>query len=165
MAVGAWKIYTRAKRKIGTGGNAMSAGGITLGVGIFYMALHTASASANILKVTNGGISIWSSIGSEIAAQGGYVAGGFKILPNAGLWTVGASTKQMKFTMTTAGLPFTASGAALSSIKYAVIRTSAGAAPIGKVVCFCTLSTAAFSIASPNILTILPAATGIFTLA
>jgi hypothetical protein len=164
MAVGAWKIYTKAKRKIGTGGNAMTAGGVTLGVGVFKMSLHTAGASASILKVTNGGISTFASIGSEIVAQGGYIAGGRNIVPATGQWTVGASAKQMKFTMTTAGLPFTASGAALSSIKYAAIRTSVSAAG-GKVLCFCTLSTAAFSIASPNILTILPAATGIFTLA
>ena len=52
---------------------------------------------------------------------------------------------------------FTASGAALSAIKYAVIRNSTGAGA-GKVLAFCTLSTAAFSISSPNTLTILPAA-------
>jgi hypothetical protein len=33
------------------------------------------------------------------------------------------------------------------------------------VLAFCTLSTAGFSISSPNTLTIIPAATGVFTLA
>jgi len=84
--------------------------------------------------------------------------------PATGTWTTGASTKQLKFTYSTVGLIFTASGASLKNIKYAVIRTSSGAGA-GKVLCFCTLSTAAFSITSPNTLTILPAATGVFTLA
>lgn len=164
MAAGAWKIYTQAKRIIGTGGLAMASGGITLGVGVFKMSLHRASASAIILQVTNGGISTFASVPGEISATGGYVAGGRNLLPATASWTVGASTKQMKFTYTTIGLVYTASGASLTNIKYALIRTSSGAGA-GKVLCFCTLSTAAFTITSPNTLTILPAATGVFTLA
>jgi hypothetical protein len=164
MAAGAWKIYTQAKRIIGTGGAAMTSGGITLGVGVFKMSLHRASASAEILKISNGGISTFASVPGEITAQGGYAAGGRNLVPATGHWTVGASTKQMKFTMSTVGLAFTASGAALNNIKYALIRTSSGAGA-GKVLCYSTLSTGAFTISSPNILTILPAATGIFTLA
>lgn len=163
-AVGSWKLYTRAKRLIGTGGNAMTAGGVTLGVGVFKMSLHRASASANILKISNGGISTFASVPGEISPLGGYAAGGRNLLPAAGLWAVGASTKAMKFSWSTVGLVFTASGASLKNIKYALIRTSSGAGA-GKVLCYCTLSTAAFSIVSPNTLTILPAATGAFTLA
>ena len=157
MAAGTWKLYTQAKRNIG-------AGLITLGAGVFKLSLHLAGASANILKITNGGISTFASVGNEIVAQGGYAAGGRNIVPATGQWTVGASTKQMKFTMTTTGLVFTASGANLSAIKYALLRNSTGAGA-GLVLCFCTLSTAAFSITSPNTLTILPATGGIFTLA
>ena len=164
MAVGTWKIYTRAKRLIGTGGVAMTSGGVTLGVGVFKMTLHRASASANILKVSNGGISTFASVPGDLTAQGGYAAGGRNLLPATGAWTVGASTKAMKFTYSTVGLVFTASGATLKNIKYALIRTSSGAGA-GKVVCFVTLSTAAFSITSPNTLTILPASTGVFTMA
>lgn len=164
MAAGTWKIYTRAKRIIGTGGSAMTSGGITLGVGVFKMSLHRASASANILKISNGGISTFASVPGEISARGGYVAGGRNLVPATAQWTVGASAKQMKFTYSTVGLVFTASGSALNNIKYALIRTSSGAGA-GKVLCFVTLSTAAFTISSPNTLTILPAATGVFTLA
>lgn len=167
MAVGTWKIYTRAKRRIGTGGVAMTSQGVTLGVGVFKMCLLKTSASAALLKVTNAGISTWAQAKSgttEIVAQGGYAANGRNIAPATGQWTVGASVKQMKFTYTTAGLAFTASGAALSAIKYCCIRTSSGATT-GQMLVFVTLSTASFSIASPNILTILPAATGVFTLA
>ena len=160
MAAGAWKIYTRAKRTIGAG-----AGTITLGAGVFKMCLLRTSASANILKVSNGGISTWASIsGTEISATGGYAANGRNIGPATGKWTVGASTKQMKFTYTTAGLVFTANGGNLTNVRYAALRNSTGAGA-GKLLCFCTLSTAAFTITSPNTLTISPAATGVFTMA
>ena len=157
MAAGTWKIYTQAKRLLG-------AGSITLGAGIFRMTLHSVGASANILKVSDGGISTYASIGSEINASGGYVTGGRTIGPATGKWTVGASTKQMKFTYTTTGLVFTASGANLASIKYAALRNSTGAGA-GKVLCFVTLSTSPFTITSGNTLTISPSASGVFTLA
>lgn len=164
MAAGTWKIYFSAKKKIGTGGNAMTGGGVTLGVGVFKMSLHKTSASANILKVTVGGISTFASVGSEISARGGYVAAGRNLVPATGTWTTGASNKQLKFTYTTAGLVFTASGSSLINIRYAVIRTSSGAAA-GKLLCFVSLTTAQFTVTSPNTLTISPAATGVFTLA
>jgi hypothetical protein len=159
MAAGAWKLYTRAKRTIGAG-----SGGITLGTGVFKMCLFRTSASAQILKISNGGISTFASVGSEISATGGYATGGRNLPPATGKWTVGASTKQMKFTYTTAGLVFTANGANLNNIRYAGIRNSTGAGA-GKMICFCSLSTAAFTITSPNTLTISPAATGVFTMA
>lgn len=155
MAAGTWKIYAKAKKYIG-------AGTITLGAGVFKMSLHRASASAAILVLSTR--STFASIPGEISATGGYVAGGRNLVPATAQWTVGASAKQYKFTQTTAGLVFTASGASLSNIKYALIRNSTGAGA-GKVLCFCTLSSAAFTITSPNTLTILPAATGLFTLA
>lgn len=155
MAAGTWKVYAKAKKYLGNGT-------ITLGAGVFKMCLHRASASAAILTLSTR--STWASIPGEISATGGYVAGGRNILPATAQWTVGASAKQYKFTYTTAGLVFTASGASLSNIKYAVIRNSTGAGA-GRVLCFCTLSTASFTIQSPNTLTILPASTGVFTLA
>jgi len=157
MAVGTWKIYTRAKRYLATGA-------ITLGAGVFKMSLFRASASANILKVTNGGISTFASVPGEISATGGYVTGGRNIPPATGKWTVGASTHQMKFTYTTAGLVYTANGASLNNIKYCGIRNSTGAGA-GKMLCFCTLSSSAFTISNGNTLTITPASTGVFTLA
>lgn len=155
MAAGTWKIYAKAKQYIGNGT-------ITLGAGVFKMSLHRASASAAILVLSTR--SVFSSVPGEISAVGGYVAGGRNLVPATAQWVVGASAKQYKYTYTTAGLVFTASGASLSNIKYALIRNSTGAGA-GKVLCFCTLSTAAFTITSPNTLTILPAATGVFTLA
>jgi hypothetical protein len=155
MAAGTWKVYAKAKKYLG-------AGTITLGAGVFKMSLHRASASAAILVLSTR--STFASIPGEISATGGYVAGGRNLLPATGQWTVGASAKQIKFTYSTVGLVFTASGAALNNIKYALIRNSTGAGA-GKVLCFCTLSTAAFTVSSGNTLTVAPAATGVFTLA
>jgi hypothetical protein len=155
MAAGTWKIYAKAKKYIG-------AGTITLGSGVFKMELHRTSASAAILTLSTRSTN--ASIPAEISATGGYAAGGRNLPPATAKWTVGASARQYKFTYTTAGLVFTANGGPLTNIRYALIRNSTGAGA-GKLVCFCTLSTAAFTIATGNTLTISPAATGVFTLA
>lgn len=154
MAAGTWKVYAKAKKYLGNGT-------ITLGAGVFKLSLHRASASAAILVLSTR--STFASIPGEISATGGYVTGGRNLPPATGKWSVGASAKQYKFYYTASGLVFTASGSSLTNIKYAVIRNSTGAGA-GKVLCFCTLSTAAFTITSPNTLTIAPAATGVFTL-
>ena len=155
MAVGTWKIYAKAKQYIGNGT-------ITLGAGVFKMSLHRTAASTNIIVLSTR--STFASIGNEISARGGYVAGGRNLPPATGSWVVGASAKQYKFTYTAAGLVFTASGSSLVDIRFALIRNSTGAGA-GKVLCFASLSSAQFTITSPNTLTILPAATGVFTLA
>ncbi|HME96768.1 MAG TPA: hypothetical protein VKN16_21410 [Methylomirabilota bacterium] len=153
MAAQAWKIYAAAKRHIGRGE-------ITLHTGVFKMSLHRNSASGTITSLS--AISIFSSVVAEISATGGYAAGG-RALP-AAFWTIGASATQLKFSYTTAGLIFTASGASLSNIRYALIRKSSGSTTSGLALCYCSLSSAAFTITSPNTLTILPAATGVFTM-
>lgn len=155
MAAGTWKIYANAKKRIGNGG-------ITLGAGVFKLQLHRASASAAILVLSTRVLS--TSVPGEISATGGYVAAGRNLLPATGSWSVGASAKQYKFYYSTVGLVFTASGASLSNIKYALIRNSVSATG-GLALCFCTLSTAAFTITNGNTLTITPNASGVFTLA
>ena len=147
MAASAWQLYNYAKRYIGNGT-------IELGVGNFKMALFTSASNASTFT-----LSTFASLTSEISATGGYTSGGKALVPATGQWTVGASAKQMKFTYSAIGLTFTASGSSLSNIKYAVIYQSGG-----KLLCFCQLSSSQFSVASPNTLTVLPAATGVFTL-
>ena len=162
MAAGTWKIYAKAKKRIGTGGNAMTANGITLGVGVFKMSLHTTAASAAIMALSTR--STFASIGNEISARGGYVAGGRNLLPATGYWSAKNSAKQLVFYYSTLGLVFTASGSSLINVRYAVIRTSSGAGA-GQVLCFCSLTTAQFTVTSPNTLTITPNATnGVFTM-
>ena len=134
---------------------------MTLGAGVFKMQLHRPSASAAILVLSTRSVS--SSIPGEISATGGYVAKGRNLPPATGQWVVAASAKQYKFTYTTAGLIFTASAAALNNIKYALIRNSVNGST-GKLLCFVTLSSSQFTIASGNTLTIFPASQGVFTL-
>lgn len=147
MAATAWQLYNSGKRYVGNGT-------IQLGVNNFKMALFTSASNTSTFT-----LSTFASLTSEIAATGGYVSGGKALVPATGQWTVGASAKQMKFTYSTVGLTFTASGAPLTNIKYAVIYNSAG-----KLLCFCQLSSTQFTVSSPNTLTVLPAATGVFTL-
>ena len=151
MAATAWQLYNKAKQYIGNGT-------ITLGAGVFKMVLATSASNASTFTLT-----AYSQITNEIAATGGYVTGGKDLVPATALWTVGASAKQFKFTMSTVGLAFTASGASLTNIRFAVLRNSTGVGA-GKLLCFCQLSSAQFTVTSPNTLTVLPAATGIFTL-
>ena len=151
MAATAWQLYNKAKQYIGNGT-------ITLGAGVFKMVLANTASNASTFTLT-----AYSQITNEIAATGGYVTGGKNLVPATALWTVGASAKQFKFTMSTVGLAFTASGASLTNIKYAILRNSTGATA-GRLLCFCQLSSSQFTVTSPNTLTVLPAATGIFTL-
>ena len=151
MAASAWQLYNKAKQSIGNGT-------ITLGAGVFKMVLARSASNASTFT-----LSTYASVTNEISATGGYVTGGKNLVPATGQWTVGASAKQMKFTMSTVGLAFTASGASLTNIKYAILRNSTGATA-GKLLCFCQLSSSQFTVTSPNTLTVLPAATGIFTL-
>ena len=151
MAATAWQLYNKAKQSIGNGT-------ITLGAGVFKMLL--ARTSSNCTTFT---LSTYASITSEISATGGYSTGGKNLIPATAYWTSGTSSKSMKFTMSTVGLAFTASGASLTNIRFAILRNSTGAGA-GKLLCFCQLSSAQFTVTSPNTLTVLPAATGIFTL-
>ena len=147
MAASAWALYNDAKRYLGNGT-------IQLGVNNFKMALFR--SASNVSTFT---LSTYASLTNEISATGGYTTGGKALVPATGQWTTGASTGQMKFTYSTIGLTFTASGASLTNIRYAVIYQSGG-----KLVCFCQLSSTQFSVSSPNTLTVLPAASGVFTL-
>jgi len=151
MAASAWQLYNKAKQSIGNGT-------ITLGAGVFKMVLARSASNASTFT-----LSTYASVTNEISATGGYTTGGKALVPATGQWTVGASAKQYKFTMSTVGLAFTASGASLTNIKYAILRNSTGALA-GKLLCFCQLSSSQFTVTSPNTLTVLPAATGIFTL-
>ena len=151
MAATAWQLYTSAKKYIGNGT-------IPLGAGVFKMVLAQTASNASTFT-----LSTYASVTNEVAAAGGYVTGGRNLLPATAQWTVGASAKQQKFTMSAVGLAFTASGASLVNIRYAILRNSTGAAA-GKLLCFCQLSSTQFTVTSPNTLTVLPAATGIFTL-
>ena len=144
MAAAAWRLYAKAKEYIGDGT-------ITLGTGGFKMALFKGSSNASTLT-----LSTLASVTVQ-ASGGAYTSGGKYLAPSAGTWTLSGST--VTFDYTTLGVTFTASGSNISAVQYAVIHNSAG-----KLLCWSKLSASAFSVADPNTLTVLPAATGVFTL-
>ena len=144
MAAAAWRLYAKAKEYIGDGT-------IQLGTQGFKMALFR--GSSNVSTVT-----LSTLVELSVQASGGaYVAGGKFLVPSAGTWTLAGST--VTFDYTSLGITFTASGSDISAVQYAVIHNSAG-----KLLCWSKLSASAFSVADPNTLTVLPAATGVFTL-
>ena len=145
MAAAAWRLYAKAKQYIGDGT-------ITLGTGGFKLALFRGSSSASTLT-----FSTFSQLSTRQASGGAYVAGGKYLTPSAGTWTLAGST--ITFDYTSLGITFTASGSVISAVQYAVIYNSAG-----KLLCWSKLSSSAFDVADPNTLTVLPAATGVFTL-
>jgi hypothetical protein len=98
MAASAWQLYNAGKRYIGNGT-------ITLGAGSFKMALFNSASNTSTFT-----LSTFASLTGQISATGGYVSGGKELVPATGQWTVGASATQMKFTYSTVGLTFTASG-------------------------------------------------------
>jgi hypothetical protein len=144
MAAAAWRLYAKAKEYIGDGT-------ITLGTGGFKMALFRGSSNTSTIT-----LSTLASVTVQ-ASGGAYTAGGKYLAPSAGTWTLSGST--VTFDYTTLGITFTASGSVISAVQYAVIHNSAG-----KLLCWSKLSASAFSVADPNTLTVLPAATGVFTL-
>jgi hypothetical protein len=145
MAAAAWRLYAKAKQYLGNGT-------ITLGTGGFKLALFRGSSSASTLT-----FSTFSQLSTRQASGGAYVAGGKYLTPSAGTWTLAGST--ITFDYTSLGITFTASGSVISAVQYAVIYNSAG-----KLLCWSKLSTSPFSVSDPNTLTVLPAATGVFTL-
>ena len=148
MAATAWTFYNDAKKKIGNGT-------ITLDSGIFKMQLHTSASNASTAT-----LSIASEVNNEIAVQGGYAAGGKTI--SGVVWTIAGDPASVKWDAT--DLVFTASGANLSNVKFAVIHNSVGSVTSGHLLVWSRLSTSQFSVTSGNTLTVQFASAGIFTL-
>lgn len=154
MAATAWAFFNDAKKKLG-----QSAAGIRLDAGIPKITLHTSAARLN----TSASARVLSTLGSvsgELAVAGGYAAGG-RTLSNVA-WTTAGDPASIKWDAD--DKVFTASGANLSNIKFAVIHFSAGAVTSGALLCWSRLSTSQFSVTSGNTLTIQFATAGIFTL-
>ncbi len=148
MAATAWTFYNQAKKKIGNGT-------IQLDTGIWKMQLHTSASNASTAT-----LSIASQVDQEIAFQGGYADGG-KTMAGV-VWTISGNPASVKWDAT--DLVFTASGANLSLVKFAVIHNSVGAVTSGHLLCWSRLSSNQFSVTSGNTLTVQFATAGIFTL-
>lgn len=140
MAAGAWNIYKKAKKNLMTGT-------LDLDTDTFKMALFMSASNA-----ATSTLSTYASL-TQQSSGGGYAAGGKTMSVT---WTTGASTGEMRFDAT--AVIFTASGANLVNVKYAVIHDSTN------ILCFSMLSTSQFTVTSGNTLTVTPSANGIFEL-
>ena len=150
MAVGAFTFYNMGKQYI--------SGTINLGSTNFSAHLYT--SASNFATAT---LSTLAGLTNEVASGNGYKLSG-KALTTV-TWGAGTSAAQKKFT--SSAFLWTATGGTIASIKGLVLVAQTGAsakASTNKLLCFCTLTTAQFTLASANTLTITPSATGIFTL-
>lgn len=145
MAAQAWKIYNKAKHKIGNGT-------LNLSSTPWRIALFQSASDYNDLTT-----SLLTSMSGEVASGNNYVQSGRAL--SGEVWTVGASAKQYKFDAT--DIVFTASGGTIPNIKAAVIFAS-GATP--HVLCYASLTSSQFTLADGNTLTIQFNSAGIFTL-
>ena len=148
MAASAWSVFREAKKNLGSAD-------INLSTGTFKLCLIQSGAT---MLSANSSASTWASLKTdgvtEFGDVGGYSSSGITLA--AVSWTRSGTT--IKFDCTDVSLSATA---ALSSIRAAVIREDTG----DHLVCYSSLSTAAFDLLSGNKLTIQMNASGIFTLA
>jgi len=149
MAATAWAFWDRAKHRICNGD-------IDLSAGPFRLALYSSAASGSIVTDS---LTIQSEIGTECSG-GNYNAGGLTL--SGVTWTAGASAGQQAFDCSDP--VFTASGSAISNVRFGVIVRSIGATS-GYLLCWSALSASQFDVTTNNTLTIQMNANGIFTLA
>lgn len=149
MAAGTFTVFKRAKGNLGKAA-------LNFSTGNYYLHLYRTSASASLA----GNLSTKASLVGECSAVGGYTTSG-KLLATR-TWVTAASAGQWKLDFD--DIIITASAAQIQNIRYAVIRNSTGSGA-GKLVAYAPLSTAQFTLASNNTLTIQFAANGVFTVA
>lgn len=149
MAAQAWKVYNKAKKKIG---NAT----MNLAGTVWRMSLVT--SASNFATAT---LSTFSQLTNEIADGTGYSTSG-KALTSE-VWTAGASAGQYKFDCDDP--VWTGTGGTIANIKAAVIWVSGASANARHLLCYASLTSTQFTLASGNTLTIQIAAGGVLTLA
>lgn len=144
MAASAWRIFSEAKKYLLTAD-------LDINSAAMRIKLVKGTAAANVSNYTRSTFASITGVPSNIPTAGsGYALAGIAVTALNGSATI-------KFDATDP--VFTASGGDASSIQYAVIGLSGG-----KALCWCKLSTAAFTVTSGNTLTIQFNANGIFTL-
>lgn len=146
MAAGAWTVYNEAKKYIGNATLNLSTAK--------RISLHTSASNAATLT-----LSIFSELTGEVASGNGYSTSGKALATIA--WTQGASAGSYKFDAD--DVVWTGTGGSIANIKFAVISNTSGGAS-GKLLCRSTLTSAQFTLASGNTLTIAMNSAGILTL-
>lgn len=148
MAAQAWKIYNKAKKKIGNGTIVLAA------ATKFRMTLHTSAANAATLTLSR-----YASLTGEITSVASSYSSSGKGCTSV-LWTVGASAKQYKFVV---GNVFWSANTSLSNIKFAVLWLSGASANARHVLAVASLTTTQFNLATGNRLTVAINSSGVFT--
>jgi hypothetical protein len=146
MAAGAWTVYNEAKKYIGSATLNLSTAK--------RISLHTSASNAATLT-----LSIFSELTGEVTSGNGYSTSGKALTTVA--WTTGASAGSYKFDAD--DVVWTGTGGSIANIKFAVISNTSGGAS-GKLLCRSTLTSAQFTLASGNTLTIAMNSAGILTL-
>lgn len=148
MAAQAFKIYNLAKKKIG---NAS----LSLASTVYRMTLHTSASNAATLT-----LGVFASLTNEVTEANGYSSSG-KALTSE-VWTVGASAKSYKFDFD--DVVWTGTGGTIPNIKFAVVWISAAATANRHLLTVASLTSAQFTLAQNNTLTLQINALGCFTM-
>jgi hypothetical protein len=151
MAAGTFKWFNLAKSKIGS--NTLSLAASTFKAALFQSGCNLKTSASGLPR------GIYNSLTNEVAAAGGYAAGGFALANES--WGAGTSAKQYKFDAD--DLVFTATGADIANIKYLAIYMSAAASANRHLLCYVTLTASQFTLGNGNICTIQFATGGILT--
>lgn len=147
MAAQAWKIYNKAKKKIGNGSILLN--------GTHFRASLFTSAS-NFATLT---LSTFASLTNEVTSVTGSYSSSGKALTSAS-WSVGASAKQYAFKV---GNVFWSALTQISNIKGIVIWQSGASANARHVIATASLTASQFNLALGNRLTVTINAGGVFT--
>ncbi len=148
MAEGAWRFFH-------SGREYLMDGEFDLDGDTFKLTLHTSAAALTTALLST--ITIFSSVGNEVATTSGYSTSGTEL--QSVTWQSGASSAEIRFDC--ADIVVTALGSTIANIKFAVISESAGNQ---RLMCYSRLSTAEYDVTAGNTHTITIASTGIFEL-
>lgn len=148
MSAAAFKIFNKAKKKLGNGTIVLAA------ATKFRATLYT--SASNFATLT---LSTFASLTNEVTSVASSYSSSGKALTSL-LWTVGASAKQYKFQM---GNIFWSANTQISNIKGIVLWLSGASANARHVLATASLTSSQFNLAAGNRLTITPNASGVFT--
>ncbi len=151
MAASAWTVFNSAKKNLANGTINLAAAANRHHITLFKQ-------SISVLYDTT--VSVLSSLGAFTCA--GSLDSENSLIGVT--WTGVASLNDPTKRWDCNDVTFTASGATLSAVRYAVIWQSASAGG-GPLIAYSSLSTAQFDVTTGNTLTIQMNASGIFTLA
>lgn len=151
MAAAAFKIYNLAKKRIGNGQ-------INLASGNFRMQIHT--SASNAANVALGTIQTRQSVTSEVTEANGYSSSGKPLTGR--VWTIGTGATQYKFDFD--DVVWTATGGTLPNLKFAVIWQSGASAGAQYLLAYASLTSAQFTVATGNTVTIVINVNGCFTM-